>query len=114
MDDVSSRQDDDQQEGNGAQLSNECHHLFQLFVESESQGGIHGGVNDRGECIHQQEAQPTDVQRASMHGNDRAERQELCRRDLESGLIWVIENETPYSAEIGLSWASSVPCMRFA
>jgi len=31
-------------------------------------------------------------------------RQELCRRDLESGLIWVIENETQYSAHIGRSW----------
>ena len=34
-------------------------------------------------------------------------RQELCRRDLESGLIWVIENETQYSAQIGRSWADS-------
>ncbi len=55
--------------------------MFQLFVESESQGGIHGGVNYRGESIHEQEAQPTDGQRAGMHGNERAERQELCRRE---------------------------------
>jgi hypothetical protein len=34
-------------------------------------------------------------------------RLELCNRDLESGFIWVIENVTHYSADIGLSWAKS-------
>jgi len=34
-------------------------------------------------------------------------RQELCRRELESGLIWVIENEIQSSADIGRSWAES-------
>jgi len=34
-------------------------------------------------------------------------RQELCRRDLESGLMWIIENETHNNAEIGRSWAES-------
>lgn len=40
-------------------------------------------------------------------GNISEKRQELCRRDLEAGLIWVIENETKYSAHIGRSWARS-------
>ena len=80
MDDVSSRQDHDQQQGNGAQLSKECHHLFQLFVESESQGGIHGGINYLGESIHQQEAQRANLHRAGMQGNDCAEWQKLCHR----------------------------------
>ena len=34
-------------------------------------------------------------------------RHELCRQDLEAGLIWVIENETQYNAHIGRSWAES-------
>ena len=70
MDDVSSRQDHDQQQGNGAQLSKEYHRLFQLFVENESQNGIHGGINYRGESIHQQEAQRTNLQRAGMQGHE--------------------------------------------
>jgi hypothetical protein len=34
-------------------------------------------------------------------------REELSRRDLKSGLMWVIENETQYNADIGRSWAES-------
>jgi len=34
-------------------------------------------------------------------------RHELDQRDLESGLVWIIENWTHFSAEIGLSWAQS-------
>jgi hypothetical protein len=40
-------------------------------------------------------------------GDVAEKRLELCNRDLESGLIWVIENETHWSADIGLSWAKS-------
>jgi hypothetical protein len=70
MNDVGSNQDDDQQQRNNTQLSKEARQLFQLFVESESQKGIHGGVKDRGESIHQQEAQRTDLQRAGMQGHN--------------------------------------------
>ena len=35
------------------------------------------------------------------------QRLQLSCRDLESGLIWLIENETHYKAEIGRSWAES-------
>ena len=40
-------------------------------------------------------------------GREIERRMEFWDRDLESGLIWVIENETQYSADIGCSWAES-------
>jgi len=46
------------------------------------------------------------ISHAAM-GKISEKRQELCRRDLESGLIWVIENETQYNADIGRTWAES-------
>jgi hypothetical protein len=42
-----------------------------------------------------------------LMGNIAEIRRELCRRDLESGLIWVIENQTDYNARIARSWAES-------
>jgi hypothetical protein len=79
--DVCSRQDYDQQQSTATQLSQECHDLFQLFVENESQEDIHRGVKDRAENIHQEKAQRTYLQSAGAQGHEVAEREEFCSRE---------------------------------